>query len=90
MVNVINLLDDFSEVVAKLNVCLKPNGVYAIVQWDTEKLDPELLDWEAEDRDQFTMRATLRQIYDSKMEVIRIEHFLPVQNIYFCQPTDAE
>jgi hypothetical protein len=58
MVNVFNLLDDFAAVVAKLRASLKPAGVFATLQWDADKLDPEALDGEHEDRTWLTMRTT--------------------------------
>ena len=89
MVNVINLLDNFNDIVSKLKSSLKPTGLFAIVQWDAEKLDHQLADWE-EDRSQLPLRSTLRMIYDANCEVDRVEHFLPVQNFYFCRPIRPE
>ena len=53
-------------------------------------MDQELADWDEAKRELFTQRTTLRRIYATRWEVIGIEHFLPMQNIYFCQPADAE
>ena len=68
----------------------KENGYLVIVQWDAEKMDWELSDWDPENREQFTMRTTLRQLYDVNYEVYQMKTFLPMQNIYFCQPGEVQ
>jgi hypothetical protein len=64
------------------------NSYLIIVQWDAEKMDFELSDWDASNRELFAMQTTLRKIYDSNYEVCRIKSFLPMQNIYFCRSRD--
>ena len=86
MVNVIHLIDDMKTFLKNVTPSLTENGVLIIVQWDAEKMDFELSDWEESNRELFTMRTTLRKIYDSNYEVFKMKTFLPMQNIYFCQP----
>jgi ubiquinone/menaquinone biosynthesis C-methylase UbiE len=86
MVNVIHLIDDIKTFLANIRPSLTENGVLIIVQWDAEKMDFELSDWDESNRELFTMRTTLRKIYDSNYEVFKMKTFLPMQNIYFCKP----
>ena len=90
MVNVLNLLEKPAEVLSTLGQSLKRGGEMVIIQWSAEKLDPELPDWDKENREQFTLRETLGHIHDANFEITRIETFLPAQNIFFCQPEDRE
>ena len=90
MVNVLHLLDAFGEISAALKKCLKPKGVLVVVQWDAEKMDQELEDWDEANRKLFTQRTTLRRVFAAGWEVFRIDHFLPMQNIYLCQPADVD
>lgn len=90
MVNVLHFIDDTKSFFSKITTCLKDEGVLAIVQWDAEKMDFELRDWDSENRELFTMRTTLRKIYDANYEVRQIKYFLPMQNIYVCQPREMK
>jgi len=85
MVNVLHLIPDFSDISRKLRNAMKTDGTLAVVQWDAEKMSHELSDWSKKDRDLYTMRTTLKKIYETQWEVIRMEHFLPMQNIYICR-----
>jgi ubiquinone/menaquinone biosynthesis C-methylase UbiE len=88
LVNVIHLIDDIEVFFTNITPCLKENSYLVIVQWDAEKMDFELSDWDADNRELFTMRSTLRKIYNANYEVFKLKTFLPMQNIYFCQPRD--
>jgi ubiquinone/menaquinone biosynthesis C-methylase UbiE len=90
IVNVIHLIDDMKTFLANITPSLKKNGILIIVQWDAEKMDWELQDWDESNRELFTMRTTLRKIYDSNYEVVKMESFLPMQNIYFCEPRELK
>ena len=90
MVNVIHLIDDMRTFLANITPSLTENGVIIIVQWDADKMDFELSDWDESNRELFTMRTTLRKIYDSNYEVFKMKTFLPMQNIYFCQPREEK
>jgi len=86
IVNVIPMLKDapgFLKTVAK---CLKPDGKLVIIQWATEKIDREKVDWETPYKN--SLRFYLRQIYDGDFEVVQFLTFLPLQNIYVCKPRD--
>jgi ubiquinone/menaquinone biosynthesis C-methylase UbiE len=87
MVNVIHYVKNSTMFLKNLKHSLKPGGTLVIVQWDAEKMDPEMPDWEPENRALFTQQTILRQIYKADYEVIQIKTFLPMQNIYICQPT---
>jgi hypothetical protein len=51
-------------------------------------MDPEMPDWNPENRVLFTQQTILRQIYGANYEVVQIKTFLPMQNIYICQPIE--
>ncbi|MFC2121033.1 class I SAM-dependent methyltransferase, partial [Bacteroidota bacterium] len=80
MVNTIHFIDNTKTFFSNITPCLKPNSTLIIVQWDAEKMDCELKGWRGPNREQFTMRTTLKKIYDANYEVIRIKSFLPMQN----------
>jgi ubiquinone/menaquinone biosynthesis C-methylase UbiE len=90
LVNVIHLIDDMKAFLANITPSLKKKGILIIVQWDAEKMDWELQDWDESNRELFTMRTTLGKIYDSNYEVVKIKTFLPMQNIYFCEPREMK
>jgi hypothetical protein len=89
MVNVIHLIDDVKSVLTNIKQSLQEDGSLIIVQWDAAKMELEMTDWDIADRKLYTMRTTLRKIYDADFEVCKILTFLPMQTIYFCQPREA-
>lgn len=85
IVNTIHLVDNPTEFLGNVKRSLKPGGRVVFVQWSAEKLDSEAVGWDATDRARYTLRTTLRTIYDGGLEVVRILDFLPMQNIYICE-----
>jgi ubiquinone/menaquinone biosynthesis C-methylase UbiE len=86
LVNVIHLVDDPPLFLDRLSLSLTEEGRVVFVQWDAAKMGREMPGWDPVDREKYTMRTTLRTIYDAGYEVIEILNFLPVQNIYICAP----
>ena len=86
LVNVIHLVDNPTLFLRNLAASLTAEGRVVFVQWDAAKMGREMADWDPADRQKYTMRTTLRTIYDAGYEVIEILDFLPVQNIYVCAP----
>ncbi len=86
LVNVIHLVDDPSRFLRNLAASLTAEGRVVFVQWDAAKMEREMTGWDPADREKYTMRTTLRTIYDAGYEVIQVLDFLPVQNIYVCAP----
>ena len=86
LVNVIHLVDHPSLFLRNLAASLTAEGRVVFVQWDAAKMGRELTGWDPTDREKYTMRTTLRMIYDAGYEVIDMLDFLPVQNIYVCAP----
>jgi ubiquinone/menaquinone biosynthesis C-methylase UbiE len=86
LVNVIHLVEHPMQFLRNLAASLAPEGRVVFVQWDAAKMERELTGWDPTDREKYTMRTTLRTIYDAGYEVIDILDLLPVQNIYICAP----
>jgi ubiquinone/menaquinone biosynthesis C-methylase UbiE len=85
IVNTIHLVDNPTAFLGNVRRSLKPGGKVVLVQWSAEKMDAEAVEWDAADRARYTLRTTLRTIYDGGLEVVRLLDFLPVQNIYVCE-----
>jgi ubiquinone/menaquinone biosynthesis C-methylase UbiE len=90
IVNTINFVTNPSLFLNNIKLSLKPGGRVVFVQWDAEKMDPEMPNWSAENRSKFTRQTMLRTIYDANYEVVRMLDFLPMQMIYICQPRAVE
>ena len=90
MVNVIHLVENKDVFLTNIKHSLKPEGILVIVQWDAAKMDPESPGWDPEDRALYTLQTNLGHIYQAGYEVLDIKTFLPVQNIYVCQPADRD
>ncbi len=90
MVNVIHLVKVPRMFLKNIKHSLKQGGRLVVVQWDAEKMDPESPGWDPKNRALFTQQTILRQIYRANYEVVQIKNFLPMQNIYICQPAEKE
>jgi len=85
IVNTIHLVDNPPVFLENVRRSLKPGGTVVFVQWSAEKMDSEAREWDETDRARYTLRTTLRTIYDGGLEVVRLLDFLPMQNIYVCE-----
>jgi ubiquinone/menaquinone biosynthesis C-methylase UbiE len=86
IVNTIHLVENPTAFLENVRRSVKPSGMVVFVQWSAEKMDSEAGDeWDATDRARYTLRTTLRTIYDGGLEVVRLLDFLPMQGIYICQ-----
>lgn len=90
MVNVIHLVKDSAMFLKNIKSCLAHDGRLVIVQWDAEKMDPEMPGWDLENRMLFTQQTIVRRIYRANYEVVQIKTFLPMQNIYICHPVEKK
>jgi len=90
LVNVIHLVDRPTPFLRNLAASLTAEGRVVFVQWDAAKMERELTGWDPADREKYTMRTTLRTIYDAGYEVLQVLDFLPVQNIYLCAPRRSD
>jgi len=88
MVNTIHLVKNPTVLLKHIARSLKPEGYLVIVQWAAEKMGKEVKNWDPEDKERYTMRTILRKIYAADFEVVQIKDFLPVQNIFICQPAE--
>lgn len=59
--------------------CLKPNGLLVLVQWDGQKMGHP-------DVSAYSKESVLKVIENSCFELVRIETFLPRENIYILRP----
>jgi hypothetical protein len=64
---------------------LKPNAELVIVQWDSKKMSVET-EMSPSDRDLYSKDKVLKTMEEAGWEVVNIEDFLPVQNIFVCRP----
>ncbi len=85
IVNTIHLVENPIAFLENVRRSVKPRGPVVFVQWSAEKMDSEAVEWDATDRARYTLRTTLRTIYDGGLEVVRLLDFLPMQDIYICQ-----
>ncbi len=88
IVNTIHLVKEKTAFLNNISDSLKENGKLVFIQWDAEKMDPEMPGWDSKDRERYTMHTMLKMIYDADYEVIEIKDFLPMQLIYICRPSD--
>jgi ubiquinone/menaquinone biosynthesis C-methylase UbiE len=85
MVNVIHFIEKPGEFLSNLKTSLKPGATLAVVQWDSKKMSAET-EMSPSDIDLYSKEKLLKTMEDAGYEVVRIESFLPVQNIYICHP----
>jgi predicted methyltransferase len=85
MVNVFHFIERPLEFFGNLRTGLKPGATLVIVQWDSEKMSVEV-ELSPSDRDLYSQENLLKTLEDAGYEVVRIESFLPVQNIYIFRP----
>jgi len=85
MVNVIHFIEKSNEFLYKLSAGLKPGATLAVVQWDSEKMSVET-EMSPSDRELYSKERLLRIMEEASYEVVRIESFLSVQNIYIWCP----
>jgi ubiquinone/menaquinone biosynthesis C-methylase UbiE len=86
IVNTIHLVEDKPAFLNNVRKSLTKGGRMVLIQWDAEKMSPELPGWSEKDRSLYTQQTTLGIIYGGGFEVVRIKTFLPMQNIYICAP----
>lgn len=89
IVNTIQFVKEKTLFLNNLRSSFKENGRLVFVQWDAEKMDPEVPGWDRRDREKYTVRTMLKMIYDADYEVLEIKDFLPMQLIYICRPSYA-
>lgn len=89
IVNTIQFVKEKTVFLNNIRNSLNENGRLVFVQWDAEKMDPEMPGWDSQDRERYTMQIMLKMIYDANYEVLEIRDFLPMQLIYICQPADT-
>ena len=85
IVNTIHLVDDPPVFLENVRRSLKPGGTVVFVQWSAEKMEFEAPEWDETDRAKYTLRTTLRTIYEGGLELVRLLDFLPMQYIYICE-----
>lgn len=88
MVNVIHLLENPVLFLKKVKPCLKEDGVFVIIQWDSKKLQIEAPIPNLPEDETFSLDAVLRPVYQAGYKVVRIKQFLPLQNIFVCKPVN--
>lgn len=87
MVNVFHLLEKPVNFLQNLKPGLKKGGTLVLVQWDSVKMKIEHPDMSAKDSQIYSKEYLLERVKTAGYDVLRIETFLPVQNIYICRPT---
>ena len=85
MVNVTHYIDEPETYFRKLETSLKEDGKLVIVQWDATKMNIEA-DLIASDKKKFSEDAIVVPVEAAGFEIVAKETFLPVQNLYICQP----
>jgi ubiquinone/menaquinone biosynthesis C-methylase UbiE len=85
MVNVFHFIEKPKEFFDNLRTSLKPGATLVVVQWDSEKISIET-EMSPSDLDLYSKKKLLKTMKDVGYEVVRIESFLSVQNIYICRP----
>ncbi len=86
LVNLIHLVDKPVVFLKNIKPCLKPEGTLVLVQWDAEKLLTESPGGSLEDVKEFLKEELIKNIQTAGYEIILIETFLSMQNIYICRP----
>ena len=87
MVNVFHQVDKPVTFLQNMKPCLKPGSTLVIVQWDSAKMKIEHPDMSAKDSELFSKEYVLQRVKAAGYKVLRLETFLPVQNIYICRST---
>jgi SAM-dependent methyltransferase len=87
MVNVFHQVDKPVTFFQNMKPCLKPGATLVIVQWDSTKMKIEHPDMSAKDTELFSKEYVLQRVKAAGYQVLRLETFLPVQNIYICRST---
>ena len=85
MVNVTHFLEEPEVFFRRLKTSLREGGRLAIVQWDATKMSIED-DMSPSDMEKFSEEAVLVPLEAAGFEIVAKETFLPVQNLYICQP----
>ena len=85
MVNVIHFIEKPKAFFDNLRTSLKPGATLVIVQWDSEKMSVEH-EVSPSDLELYSKETVLKTMKDVGYEVVRIESFLSVQNVYICRP----
>lgn len=85
MVNVIHFIEKPGEFLNNLMTSLKPGATLAVVQWDSKKMSVEI-ELSPSDLNLYSKEKLLKTMEDAGYEIVRIESFLPLQNIYICRP----
>lgn len=88
MVNVFHQVEKPVTFLQNLKPCLKPGATLVIVQWDAAKMKIEHPDMSAQDMELFSKEYVLQRVKAAGYKVLRLETFLPVQNIYICLSTE--
>jgi ubiquinone/menaquinone biosynthesis C-methylase UbiE len=85
LVNVIHLVSDQPLFLQNIRKCMKPDGILAIVQWESGKLAAEVPKSEpVPDLKEFDHSALLETIEAAGFSVDHQFTFLPLQNILMC------
>jgi hypothetical protein len=56
-----------------------------VVQWDSKKMSLEI-ELSPSDLDLYSKEKVLKTMEDADYDVVGIETFLPVQNVFICKP----
>jgi ubiquinone/menaquinone biosynthesis C-methylase UbiE len=87
LVNVIHLVENKILFMQNMGRCIKPGGILAIVQWDAAKLAAEAPRGGPPPKlDEYDRDALIELINESGYTIKSTFTFLPLQNIYICQP----
>lgn len=93
MVNVFQALKNPVLFLKNIQPALKPEAVLVIIQWELVKCNRESPDLDMEDPwniRAFSLQYLLKTVHQAGYEVLRIETFLPAQNIYICRVSSKE
>ena len=85
LVNVIQQIENPSIFFGNLKNSLKPEGVIVFIQWDADKMVAEHPGLGSDFRSEYSQQNTLTMIDKAGLDVVSVETFLPVQNIYICK-----
>jgi predicted methyltransferase len=85
MVNVAHFLEEPEAFYRKLKTSLREGGKLAVVQWDSTKMNIEH-EMDPSEMKKYSEEAVVAPVEAAGFEIVAKETFLPVQNLYICQP----
>ena len=82
LVNTFHFLENKALFLEKIKQSLKPEGIFVVIQWDKEKMLPELPGWSIEDSEKYRKELVPDAAVQAGYELVKEEDFLPTQSLH--------